>query len=81
MFTLAKGHNIIVTSEWVMHPQVLRCSTLIRTKNRPYPSLFTFHPMASLILIRALFLAGLKITLLLSLRTARNKFVQENMRI
>jgi hypothetical protein len=51
--------------------------------NRPY-RLFTFHPMASFscqILTHVLCAVGLKITLLLSLRTARNKFVQENMGI
>jgi hypothetical protein len=43
--------------------------------NKPY-RLFTFHPMASFscqIFTHVLCLVGLKITLLLSLRTARNK--------
>jgi hypothetical protein len=47
--------------------------------NRRY-RLFTFHPMALFscqILTHVLCLVGLKITLLLSLRTERNKFVQE----
>jgi hypothetical protein len=51
--------------------------------NRPY-RLFAFHSMDSFscqILTHVLCSVGLKITLLLSLRTARNKFVQENMGI
>jgi hypothetical protein len=54
-----------------------------QAQNRPY-RLFTFHPMASFscqILTHVFCLVRLKITLLLSLRTARNKFVQENMGI
>jgi hypothetical protein len=57
----------------------------ILSLNRPY-RLFTFHPMVSFscqILTHVLCLVaiGLKITLLSSLRTATNKFVQENMGI
>jgi hypothetical protein len=73
-----------------MYTQADRWENFIQAENPPtLPTIFVIdltipYPIASFscqLLTHVLCLVGLKITLLLSLRTPRNKFVQENMGI